>query len=233
MKFFSVARRLLPEFGLLLGGIGLGVGLAYMIAHEVRLQEGRAELKTYAQLLVEAADELGVENNQAIDAVTHDNLPFCSEQEIAFMRDYVFHSPHIRDIGRTKDGMLYCSAGLGKLAQPKATSAPDIATGGLKLNLRAQSLISANTKWFVVEKNDVTLILNPEAIQNFERTAEVFQRFPLRPANPKFETDLRATHSAERGRGGRWRSYRAQRHSLSAALLANLDGLPGCRRIPQ
>ena len=109
-------------------------------------------MKAYAQLLVEAGDELGVENNQAIDAVTHDNLPFCSEQEIAFMRDYVFHSPHIRDIGRTKGGMLYCSAGVGKLAQPEATSAPDIATGGLKLNLRAKSLISANTMGFVVEK---------------------------------------------------------------------------------
>ena len=123
MKLFSVARRLLPEIGLLLCGIGLGIGLAYVIAHAIRLREGRAELKAYAQRLVEAADELGVENTQAIDAVTHDNLPFCSEQEIAFMRDYVFHSPHVRDIGRTRDGKLYCSAGVGKLAQPKATVA--------------------------------------------------------------------------------------------------------------
>ena len=119
-------------------GIGLGVGLAYMIAHAIRLQEGRAELKAYAERLVAAGDELGVENTQAIVAVTQDNLPFCSDQEIAFLRDYVFHSPHIRDIGRTKDGMIYCLAGVGKLAQPKATTAPDIATGGLKLNLRAQ-----------------------------------------------------------------------------------------------
>ena len=177
MKLFSVARRLLPEFGLLLCGIGMGVGLTYMIAHAIRLQEGRAELKTYAQRLVEAGDELGVENNQAIDAVTHDNLPFCSEPEIAFMRDYVFHSPHIRDIGRTKGGMLYCSAGVGKLAQPEATSAPDIATGGLKLNLRAKSLISANTMGFVVEKYGVMLILNPEAIQNFEDPPKYFSGF--------------------------------------------------------
>jgi sensor c-di-GMP phosphodiesterase-like protein len=177
MKFFATIRSILSEIGVVLCGIALGLGLAYMVAHAIRLQEGRAELKAYAQRLVEAADELGVENTQAIDAVTHDNLPFCSEQEIAFMRDFVFHSPHIRDIGRTKDGMLYCSAGLGKLTRPKATSAPDIATGGLKLNLRAQSLISANTTWFVVEKNGVTLILNPEAIQNFVEPPKYFSGF--------------------------------------------------------
>ncbi len=177
MKFLSIIRRLLPYLGVVLCGIALGVALADMVAHAIRLREGRAELKAYAQRLVEAADELGVENTQAIDAVTHDNLPFCSEQEIAFMRDYVFHSPHIRDIGRTKDGKLYCSAGVGKLAQPQATVAPDIATGGLKLNLRARLMISANTTGFVVEKNGVVLILNPEAIQNFEEPPKYFSGF--------------------------------------------------------
>ncbi|MGA3370471.1 MAG: EAL domain-containing protein [Terracidiphilus sp.] len=177
MKFFSVARRLLPYLAVVLCGIGLGVALAYGIAHAIQLREGRAELKAYAQQLVEAGDQLGVEDTQAIVAVTHDNLPFCSEQEIAFMRDYVFHSPDIRDIGRTKDGKLYCSAGVGKLAQPKATTAPDIATGGLKLNLRAKSLISANTTGFVIEKFGVALVLNPEAIQNFEEPPKYFSGF--------------------------------------------------------
>jgi sensor c-di-GMP phosphodiesterase-like protein len=177
MKLVSAIRRLLPEFGLLLCGISLGVGLAYMIAHAIRLQEGRTELKAYAQRLVAAGDELGVENTEAIAAVTQDNLPFCSDQEIAFMRDYVFHSPHIRDIGRTKGGMLYCLAGVGKLAQPKATTAPDIATGGLKLNLRAKSLISANTTGFVVEKFGVELVLNPDAIQKFEEPPKYFSGF--------------------------------------------------------
>jgi sensor c-di-GMP phosphodiesterase-like protein len=177
MKLFSFARRLLPYFGVVLCGIGMGVALAYVIAHAIRLQEGRAELKAYAQRLVEAADDLGVEDTQAIAAVTQDHLPFCSEQEIAFMRDYVFHSPHIRDIGRTKDGKLYCSAGVGVLVQPKATIAPDISAGGLKLNLRARSLISANTTGFVVEKFGVALVLNPEAIQNFEEPPKFFSGF--------------------------------------------------------
>jgi sensor c-di-GMP phosphodiesterase-like protein len=177
MKIFATIRSLLSEIVVVLCGIALGVALAYEIASAIQMREGRAELKAYAQRLVAAGDQLGVEDTQAIAAVTHDNLPFCSEQEIAFMRDYVFHSPDVRDIGRTKDGKLFCSAGVGKLAQPEDTLAPDIATGGLKLNLRAKSLISANTTGFVVENNGVELILNPEAIQNFEEPPMFFSGF--------------------------------------------------------
>jgi sensor c-di-GMP phosphodiesterase-like protein len=126
MKFSSTARRLLPEVGLLLCGIALGVVLADSIAHVIRLQEGRAELMDYAQRLVTAGDLLGEEDSQAIVAVSNDHLPFCSDQEIEFLRNYVFHSAHIRDLGHTKDGMLYCSAGVGRLAVPAPALAPDI-----------------------------------------------------------------------------------------------------------
>jgi sensor c-di-GMP phosphodiesterase-like protein len=179
MEFFRTARRLLPYLGLVLGGIGLGVSLAYSIAHAIRLQEGWAELKAYAERLVEAGDQLGVEDTNAIAAVAEDHLPFCSDQEISFMRDYVFHSPHIRDLGRTKDGKLYCSASVGKLAVPQATLAPDISTGGLKLNLHAPMMISAKTTGFVVEKNGVALVLNPEAIESFEEPPKFFSGFLL------------------------------------------------------
>jgi sensor c-di-GMP phosphodiesterase-like protein len=177
MKLVADARRLLPYLGVVLCGIGLGLALAYSIAHAIQLQEGRAALKAYAQRLVKAADLLDAEDTQAIAAITQDNRPFCSDEEIAFLRDYVFHSQDIRDIGRTKDGKRYCSAGVGKLAQPKATVAPDIATGGLKVNLQAALTISDKTTGFDVEKNGVVLIHNPEAVRKFEEPPMSFSGF--------------------------------------------------------
>ena len=177
MKFVTTARRLLPELGLVLCGIGMGVVLADSIAHAIRLHEGRAELIDYARRLVTAGDLLGDEDTQAIAAVTSDHLPFCSDKEIEFLRDYVFHSAHVRDLGHTKDGKLYCSAGVGKLAVPAPTLAPDISTGGMKLNLSAPLSISSKTTGFVVEENNVALVLNPEAIHNFEEPPKFFSGF--------------------------------------------------------
>ena len=189
MKFFSTARRMLPEVGLVLCGIGLGVVLADSIAHAIRLQEGRAELKDYALRLVKAGDMLGDEDTQAITAVTNDHLPFCSDKEIEFLRAYVFHSAHVRDLGHTKDGKLYCSAGVGRLAVPAPTLAPDVLTGGLKLNLSAPLSISSKTIGFVVEKNDVALVLNPDAIGNFEEPPKFFSGFLFdRQANSLTQT---------------------------------------------
>ncbi|MGA3082434.1 MAG: CSS-motif domain-containing protein, partial [Terracidiphilus sp.] len=177
MKLVSDARQLLLHLGVVLCGIGLGLALAYSIAHAIQLQEGRTALKAYAQRLVKAADQLDAEDTEAVAKVTQDNLPFCSDQEIAFLRDYVFHSQDIRDIGRTKDGKRYCSAGVGKLAQPEATVAPDFATGGLKVNRQAALTISNKTTGFVVEKNGVELSHNPGAIQKFEEPPMFFSGF--------------------------------------------------------
>jgi sensor c-di-GMP phosphodiesterase-like protein len=161
-------RGMLANFGILLCTGALGVAAAYGIAHAIQLKEGKAQLREYAVRLVQAGEMLAQEDTQAIAAVTHDGLPFCSDQELEFMRDYVFRAPHIRDLGRTKDGKLYCSTGVGRLREPLATLPPDIAFGGLKLYVRIPLMISAKTTGFVVEQDGVSLVLNPDSIDNFD-----------------------------------------------------------------
>jgi sensor c-di-GMP phosphodiesterase-like protein len=167
MNIRSIGRHPV-NIGLLLGGLILGTALAYSVAHIIRIREVHGELRAYAERLVRIVDRIGDEDTRAIDSVLHANLPFCSDQELAFMRDFVFHSPYIRDMGRVKDGRLYCTTGIGRLSTPPPTATPDISSGDLKLYFRRPTLISTSTTGFIVEMNGVSLVLNPDTIQNLD-----------------------------------------------------------------
>jgi sensor c-di-GMP phosphodiesterase-like protein len=160
-------RRLIPQIGVLLFCCFFGAAVAYAIVHAVQLTEGRAQLLDYATRLIRGGDQLEVEDLEAIAAITHDNLPFCSDQELDFMRAFVFRSPHIRDMGRTKDGRLYCSSGVGRLRKPTPSPTPDITSGDVKIYVGIPLIISSNTTGFVVEKSGVSIVLSPSSIDHF------------------------------------------------------------------
>lgn len=161
-------RRTVVQDGLILLGMVLGIAVAYVVARAIQVQEAHSELDAYATRLVHVSERYSFENEQAIEAVSHDNLPFCSDEELAFMRDYVFRSLHIRDIGRTKDGKLYCSTGVGRINPPRATPVPDVVSSGTKLYVKVVLMISNSTMGFIVEREGVSLVLNPNAIQGYE-----------------------------------------------------------------
>jgi sensor c-di-GMP phosphodiesterase-like protein len=190
MKLFPTARRHWPDLALMLCGTILGISLAHSIASSIRLRDGRQNLQGYARRLVLIGDQFGRENTDAITAVTHDNLPFCSDQELAFMRDYVFRSPHIRDLGRTRDGVLYCTTGLGRLPEPKGAEVPDISANGLNIYVDIPVVISSHTRGFVVEKSGVSLVLNPAEIQKFEEPPMYYSGFLF----DRFHNNLKQTY---------------------------------------
>ena len=161
-------RRTVVQDGLILLGMVLGIAVAYVVARAIQVQEAHSELDAYATRLVRVAERYSFENQQAIEEVSHDHLPFCSDEELAFMRDYVFRSPHIRDIGRTKDGKLYCSTGVGRIDPPKPVPVPDVMADGTKLYVKVVLMISNATTGFIVERDGVSLVLNPNAIQGYE-----------------------------------------------------------------
>ncbi len=163
------------QITLLLCGVALGIVLAYVVAVETQLQDGKTILRNYADRLVHAGDEVGISDAQAIQAVSHDGFPFCSDQDLAFMRDFVFRSAHIRDIGRVRNNMLYCSTGIGRLDTPKLTQPPDVTgNAGLKIVVRAHLLISPNTTGLVVEQNSVAIVLNPDSFIDFNENPRYF-----------------------------------------------------------
>jgi sensor c-di-GMP phosphodiesterase-like protein len=90
-----------------------------------------------------------------------DDQPFCSDAELAHLRHWVFNANHVRDIGRVKDGKLYCASGIGRLNPPATTMKPDVEVNGMRVFASIPLMISEGSNGFVVEEKGVSVVLNP------------------------------------------------------------------------
>ena len=156
--------RTIKRVGVVSCGFVVGITVAYLIVHLVQLRIGRYLLEDYSLRLLNKSALIGVTTQQAVDAVNHDNLVFCSDQELEFMRLYVYRSDQVKDIGRVKqDGKLYCTTGVGRLATPAPPMLPDITIGETIIGLRRPLLISPKSTGIIFRKDGVSIVMNPAA----------------------------------------------------------------------
>jgi sensor c-di-GMP phosphodiesterase-like protein len=131
MEFLRLAGLVL-----LCSAVGLCIGLAAAWhTTEVRLDR-------FAQHLLGYADGFTDEINSTLDAVNASPYPLCSDEDIARLRNLVFHRRLVKEIGRIRDGMLYCTSMVGRLDHPVPKSAPDVVTPSGRLIFLNVPLIS-------------------------------------------------------------------------------------------
>jgi sensor c-di-GMP phosphodiesterase-like protein len=148
---------------IVLAGAGLGVVCAWRAAHALKLRTGRYELRRYAEHLQQNADYLAVEVRTTLLAIESDKLPFCSDDELMYMRKIVYNSPYIKDIGRVRDRRLECTSTGGRVASPPEIDDPQIVTGDLHFIVNMPLFIAPSAKGIVVEYHGVSVVLNPES----------------------------------------------------------------------
>jgi sensor c-di-GMP phosphodiesterase-like protein len=101
-------------------GLAIGVGVAYKLTER--------KLDRYARNLLKYAEAYNNEISSTLDKVNASGLPFCSDQEIALMRTLVFQGHLVKEIGRVRNGMLYCTSANGRLDPPWPQPKADIVT---------------------------------------------------------------------------------------------------------
>lgn len=163
-----MGRNRVTQIGILLGSCLLGAAVGYLVAHATQLRSARAHLLSYAVRLRRLGDQIGAENTAAIASILEDGQEFCSDAELIFMRNYIFHAPHIRDMGRTKDGLLYCTSSLGRIDPPSVLSPVDLVSAGVLLRKSVHVTIADGTMGVVVERNGVGVVFNPELLESLE-----------------------------------------------------------------
>jgi sensor c-di-GMP phosphodiesterase-like protein len=92
----------------------------------LELRSGQFALLRYAHSLLRVLEDGAVETRQVANAVNADKLPFCSDEEVALMRRIVYDATFVKDIGRVKDGMLYCTSAMGRLPRAVKRLTPDL-----------------------------------------------------------------------------------------------------------
>ena len=151
------------QIALVLAGAALGLGSAWSAARVLQLHAGQAALTRYARYLQQNTDDLALEARTTLDTIRTDKLPFCSDQELAYMREIVYNSAHIKDIGRNRDGHLYCTTGIGRLQSPTILQTSGIVIRDMHIFLNLPLLISPTAKGIIIEDRGVSIVLNPDS----------------------------------------------------------------------
>jgi sensor c-di-GMP phosphodiesterase-like protein len=154
-------RKRATDVALLLLGAVVGGLVAIGIGRVIQLDVGRTQLERYSDRLLAQSDRVVLETREAVDVALNDHLPMCSDEELAYLRKWVFNASFVRDMGRVKDGHLNCTTALGRLSPPLATSAGDIVIGGRKLFASIPLLINPQARGILIESDGVTIVLNP------------------------------------------------------------------------
>jgi len=151
---------------LILCGIGLGTVIAWFTAQALQLKSGQDELRHYAARVLENGEGIARESRAAFNSIATDNLPFCSDQELTFMRLIVFYSPNIRDLGRSKDGKLYCTTGRGRLKDPLPAPRPDAQDETVAFYARTRLAVAPDASGMVIATSEVSIAMNPQAYED-------------------------------------------------------------------
>jgi len=157
---------------LAIAGITLGCIAGFWVGRASLLRTAKAGLAGYGETLVVHSDELSAELGVVFRRVNHSQFPYCSDQELASLQATTFASRDLKDIGRTHSGTLYCSAFLGRLAQPYLEGRPTIVLADGTNVYTDVAVVLASTDHAtatVVESGNVDVVLSPTAFDLWSR----------------------------------------------------------------
>lgn len=179
-----IARRTLLHVGVCVLGAVCGMFAGRYAAERYELRLGREHLEDYAQRVMKLTADSNAEMEAAADAVRKANLGFCSDAEIAFMRDYVFNAAHIRDLGRAQNGKLYCTSTSGVLAEPASMQRkPDVVANGANFFANAPLVITNKSDGLILGKKGVSVVMNPVAFDTIHEPPMYFAASLFEPSS--------------------------------------------------
>ncbi len=155
----------------LLGTI-LGIMAGFGLGRVMLLRAIRSGLSDYAQQLISHADGLSDELDDLFRHQDASQIPFCSDQEIAALQAETFRAHGLKDIGRTSNGILYCSAFLGHLKNPYKESAPAlILANGTHIYINVPVVLASfdGNRATIMENGNTDVVLSPDAFDRCDR----------------------------------------------------------------
>lgn len=168
-------HRRLAILALTLLGTALGAPSGYWIGRATLLRTARNGLANYASELAGRSDEYAAELSTIRKAFNPSPYPFCSHEEISTMQALTFRSLQFKEVGRVHDGLLYCSAFLGRLDKPlKMPPLTITLPDGTSVYTNARLMIAALAAGTILTNSDVDVILSPSAFGYWNRPHEHF-----------------------------------------------------------
>jgi sensor c-di-GMP phosphodiesterase-like protein len=158
---------ILLSFALL--GAAVGAGGGFWLGIDTQIHSAEVDLDNYATNLIRHADEYQQELVAVRNAFNPSPYPFCSAKEIGLMQALTFRSLQLKEVGRTRDDKLYCSAFLGVLNPPPPLPPATMQMpGGMRIFANIPLQFADFTRGTILEDAGVDVVLSPNAFDHWE-----------------------------------------------------------------
>ncbi|SFS20886.1 sensor c-di-GMP phosphodiesterase, contains CSS-motif sensor and EAL domain [Granulicella pectinivorans] len=155
---------------LLVAAGAIGGGLALFASLYSILASAQNELTSFASEFLQQDDKVARDIAETLDAGNHSPHPFCSEPDMEFMRELLFKSPYLKDVGRVRDGLFFCSAVAGKLTTPTPfISEKLIKVDGKLVYFGAHLRVAKGHTAEIVSQGTTDAVVSPSVFSDFNR----------------------------------------------------------------
>jgi sensor c-di-GMP phosphodiesterase-like protein len=154
-------------------GFILGAFAGFWLGHRMLLRTAKADLSDYVQQLTRNADALRGELHGSFTELKTPRFPLCSGPDLWALQAQTFRSSQLKDVGRTHDGLLYCSAVLGRLKKPYVEGIPTVVLADGTHVYADIPLVLASMggdHGTVIESGDLDAVLSPDAFDHWNRS---------------------------------------------------------------
>jgi sensor c-di-GMP phosphodiesterase-like protein len=137
----------------------------------ILLRAASQALSGYAGDMVGQSDKYDAVMAAVFDQLNHSTAPFCSPQEILQLKSLTFQAIGLKDVGRVRNGRLYCTAFLGLLAHSSASPpVTSVMPDGEKVSTNVPlPLLGNSRKGTIVTSGDTNVVLSPNRYEHWDR----------------------------------------------------------------
>jgi sensor c-di-GMP phosphodiesterase-like protein len=170
----KIPRHSVRDAALLILGGALGAAIALAGAHELEIRFAQEALHRYAQNVLRVEERTALELRVAILEFSSDSLGFCSPAELAQMRRFVYSATYIKDLGRVRDGSLFCMSGVGLLDKPLALPPPALSFNSADRSFRVdltphgKLALAPDSSGIIAIASGVSAVINPSLYEQLD-----------------------------------------------------------------
>jgi sensor c-di-GMP phosphodiesterase-like protein len=139
-----------------------GTLAGYLLGRALTLRHAETKLDEYAIRIRHEGETSASESRSLLATINDSQYPYCSDAEIAWMRRLIFRSEFLKDVGHMRDGMIDCSASLGRQTAPSVRIKPDFSRpDGTKAYLNIPALRVGDHTVVSIQLGDAFTVYSP------------------------------------------------------------------------
>jgi sensor c-di-GMP phosphodiesterase-like protein len=146
-----------------------GTLAGYFLGRELTLRHAQSKLDLYASRIRSEGETSAGEARSVLATINASPYPYCSDDEVAWIRKLIFQSEYLKEAGRMKDGRIDCSATLGRIEQPSTQFKPDFSRpDGTKVYRNLPSLRIGDQTIIGIQLGDSYIVYSPYNLNDLE-----------------------------------------------------------------